>query len=511
MKIKFCDSGEDYEAWMKHRQDFKKNPKWQQKQVKHFDGKETVKCDRHQLVKKHKLDAWSFFYGLAAFLATVFSFSIAYKRSTTIREWLAGKEVVYVDVAKASPTAQKVDKAAQDKKVIPPKAKEKPAPLPKDKTPEKKSEKVQTPSQPSKTASTPSNATPGVPVPPRPEKEAPRKKIPKNFFTPSEDQNTRENAIQNQIWTDLFNKTREICLSVRVILRNKVQMRFSDVLCPEETAIQVQGKYLHANKVTMPNGKIYIASQAPMKGNEGLWWRGALQETDLIIDLSSKKDRSEVELDRDGKPILGLDGEPIPRHSNNIVQIYYPTVVGDKGVMELGNLKIKCTDQQPTYKGMKDLTLSTYEITDQGGKPKTIQRLHYDDWGDYGATAIRYMHQLAKIVDELNSSKPPFIHCRAGVGRTGTFITAISNKHLIYQGVITNENALNQTREAILRGRRDRSDLFVQTRAQLRSLILFNQHYLNPQNPKAEPSTTTTTTSKTPVSPPPKKVIPGKQ
>lgn len=416
MKIHYCKSTQDYTDWEKGKkaEGFSENQKWQLKQVKHYVGQDTFDCDRHQFFKQHKFDAWRFFHGLAAFLATVLSFGIAYKKSTTIRGWFEGKEVIYVDIAKANPTVQKVKTTANAKQVTPPEVKKHPAPI--------------NPQQ------------------------------------------------LDQLWNDLHTETHKMLSSLETIPSNQVRMRFLDVRCPQETAVSVDGGYLHANKVTMPDGKTYIASQAPMKGNEECWWRGVLQEAELIVDLSSKKDRSEFKLDNEGNNVIGKDGNPVRLHSNSFVQIYYPAEVGV--TKKFGDLKIKCTAQHTTYKKMEGLTLSTYEITDGDGKPKTIQRLHYDGWADYGATATEHMRQLTKIVNALNSSKPLFIHCRAGVGRTGTFITAMSNENLISRNVITPENALDQTKEAILRGRKGRSSLFVQTKEQLASLILFNQHCL---------------------------------
>ena len=144
MKPSFCNSDKTFKAWEAEKalKGFSENTKYQKKEIKRLNGKTTVNCEQHQFVKKH-----GFFRRLLALLATVFSIGIACT-STTIRELLAGKKVIYVDVAKTSPAIQKADKVAQDKQVIPKRAEKKAVPAPEEKTSETQSKKQQPPSQP---------------------------------------------------------------------------------------------------------------------------------------------------------------------------------------------------------------------------------------------------------------------------------------------------------------------------------------------------------------------------
>lgn len=127
MKPDFCNSAETFKTWQadKASKGFSENAKYPKKEVKHLNGNTEVNCEQHQFVKKH-----GFFRRLAALLLTIFSVGIACA-SKTMRDWIVGRTVVYVDVAQASPTTKKADTVAQKKNVVPERPKAKSAPAPK--------------------------------------------------------------------------------------------------------------------------------------------------------------------------------------------------------------------------------------------------------------------------------------------------------------------------------------------------------------------------------------------
>jgi len=58
---------------------------------------------------------------------------------------------------------------------------------------------------------------------------------------------------------------------------------------------------------------------------------------------------------------------------------------------------------------------------------KTITQIHYKGWPDHGAPDIKDAYKdflyMIKKVDEIKNENPAVVHCSAGVGRTGTFIS----------------------------------------------------------------------------------------
>ena len=72
-----------------------------------------------------------------------------------------------------------------------------------------------------------------------------------------------------------------------------------------------------------------------------------------------------------------------------------------------------------------------------------VGRVHYKGWPDHGAPTIddgyKNFLYMIKRVDELKGDTPIVVHCSAGVGRTGTFISI----YLLYNEImaqIKNEN-----------------------------------------------------------------------
>ena len=57
---------------------------------------------------------------------------------------------------------------------------------------------------------------------------------------------------------------------------------------------------------------------------------------------------------------------------------------------------------------------------------KTVNQLHFIGWPDHGVPDVKTVYNTFRyMIDEVkfNGKKPVVVHCSAGVGRTGTFIT----------------------------------------------------------------------------------------
>ncbi|MFQ5729005.1 MAG: protein-tyrosine phosphatase family protein [Waddliaceae bacterium] len=246
----------------------------------------------------------------------------------------------------------------------------------------------------------------------------------------------------------------------------RVDHRFSNVLCPRETAVSIEGeeKVLHANHVEMPDGSRYIATQAPTEGTSELFWKTCLSEDSrVVVDLTNSNDRGV-------SPYYPI---PSPEH-----------VGADGKVSEdapgetIGDLSIKCTSQ----KGEGKIVTSKYTITNtKTGETGEVTRVHYRGWKDFGGAAAGELQGLIDHIDRVSEQVgggPMMVHCRAGVGRTGSFITARTLSNLHKSGELTSENFEQTTQDAILSGREQRGPLFVQSQAQLQGLIKFGNELL---------------------------------
>ena len=59
---------------------------------------------------------------------------------------------------------------------------------------------------------------------------------------------------------------------------------------------------------------------------------------------------------------------------------------------------------------------------------RIITHLHYKNWPDHGAPDPALFHRFLALLDDAHpgSSYPIFVHCAAGIGRSGTFVAAHS-------------------------------------------------------------------------------------
>jgi protein tyrosine phosphatase len=239
-----------------------------------------------------------------------------------------------------------------------------------------------------------------------------------------------------ELWNSLQKKT---CESLKNLSYAMVsEARFGNVPCPRETAICLdEGKFLHANEVGMGHSKrLFIASQAPHKTEHPTFWQLALRRDCLtIVDLVKTEEAYKMD------------------------SPYYPGEVGETIYYEKEKVSV-------TLLSVEDC-VHTYKVTD-GQKTKTIKRYHYVNWPDQGVVPLESFKTLIQRVETLSSNDDQmvWVHCRAGVGRTGSLITALILKEKIRSGEMIRDNVDEDLINLILELRQQRGGLFVQTREQ---------------------------------------------
>ena len=151
---------------------------------------------------------------------------------------------------------------------------------------------------------------------------------------------------------------------------------------------------IDANKITLGQYN-YIASAAPPKDASIFFWHMiAEQNCPLIVKL---------------KPTVKDD------------EIYWPDSSED---LDFGPFKVKMAKEETIS---SSLVKRTFEIEFEGTK-KTVHQLDFSDWPDSYIPDLESFKELLYHVDMLDvpPELPITVHCRAGIGRTGTFM-AIHN------------------------------------------------------------------------------------
>ena len=97
--------------------------------------------------------------------------------------------------------------------------------------------------------------------------------------------------------------------------------------------------------------------------------------------------------------------------------------------LTVDEIKIKSLKDFDT--GFYGLRERNFEITDKKGNIKNITQLNFTKWPDHGVPEVEtvldtFIEMLNRVQEHLKSFKetsPVIVHCSAGVGRTGTFIS----------------------------------------------------------------------------------------
>lgn len=218
----------------------------------------------------------------------------------------------------------------------------------------------------------------------------------------------------------------------------QVRHRFNGILCPKNTALMFSLGYLHANILGRGiTDNQFIASQAPVLEDLARFWKAVFESSQTVVDLTNPKDQSH--------------GGVVP---------YYPQNIGER--IGFGLISIELTGIEGS--------LFTYRLIDtSSGQEKQIQRLHFASWPDFGVVSLTDLKTLVNTCERLRvgSDMPLWVHCRAGVGRTGTLITAMILKEKIQKGEISLRNLDESIISIVIKLRAQRGPCFVQQPQQL--------------------------------------------
>lgn len=229
---------------------------------------------------------------------------------------------------------------------------------------------------------------------------------------------------------------------------------------------------LHANKVDL-KGFEAICTQAPTKDNSPHFWQAVYEMNAMILDLCNDKDRSLAENKFDMKatalPYYRDDATPYKA--------------------EGWTISFKSSENVSKKPGIR-FTHNIYHVENPFGE-RNIVRLNYSSWPDFGDISLTELTCIVEHVEKTRGKNQPlFIHCRAGVGRTGTITVALALNHLHQTGelkALVDKSGLEATVDFLIRlGREKRGQMFVSTEKQYALLHEYATYLLGKQQAQTD-------------------------
>ncbi|KAJ1937024.1 tyrosine protein phosphatase 1, partial [Linderina macrospora] len=184
--------------------------------------------------------------------------------------------------------------------------------------------------------------------------------------------------------------------------RNYDLNRYSNVLPFDSNRVRLDGSpdYINASHIKLPKvtPTTYIATQGPLKHSVGDFWRMVWeQQTQAIVML--------VKPTEDGR---------------SKCEVYWPSAT-----QKFGDITVSLENER--MMDARGDTLVRRFVVSRLGESRSVVQLHYMEWPDHGVppSPLPILNIIQYLRSEIapNSSYPVIVHCSAGVGRTGTFIT----------------------------------------------------------------------------------------
>ncbi|OXG11151.1 hypothetical protein C366_06190 [Cryptococcus neoformans Tu401-1] len=198
--------------------------------------------------------------------------------------------------------------------------------------------------------------------------------------------------------------TEQAFYSVHNSLKHRRNNRYSNVLAYDRTAVTVDGEYLNANVVTDGKGGRWIAAQAPPPQTFDTFFKA------LYSGAATGRPPNNVIVVQ----LTGWEESGIPK-----ADPYMEHKMPDMGV-HLSRREI-----------IDRISSTLTEVALQGDRRVNLFHYQFDAWPDHGVptgTAVQALRELVKEVEEKRRELgcEVWVHCSAGVGRTGTFIALSS-------------------------------------------------------------------------------------
>ena len=192
--------------------------------------------------------------------------------------------------------------------------------------------------------------------------------------------------------------------------------RYSSIITYKDNRVVLHStnRYINASWIHIPLFKYFIATQGPLPHTIIDFWTMCDEyNVSLIVMLCNLKE-------------------------NNVDKCadYWH-------VQNLGHLRIKLLEEKEDQKGIFIRRISLFNKLKN--KEKIFIQIHLTYWEDHKALDGGYFNKIIRIIQIIDGVKkksynPCVVHCSAGVGRTGTFISLYNLYHEIIQQIFVTKN-----------------------------------------------------------------------
>jgi len=185
-------------------------------------------------------------------------------------------------------------------------------------------------------------------------------------------------------------------------------LRYKDIRTYSYNNVQIeQGhEYINASWIHLPFYRKFIATQGPIpKTIEDFWIMCNKYNVNTIVMLCNFKEKN------------------VEKCAN-----YFTS----KKIFRVTNMKPHIIDNGIILREFQ--LLNIYENT----KINNMTQIHLTCWEDHSALNSNYFDKIIKIIkiiDQISNDKTVVVHCSAGVGRTGTFISLYNLYHEIMKQI----------------------------------------------------------------------------
>lgn len=187
---------------------------------------------------------------------------------------------------------------------------------------------------------------------------------------------------------------------------NKAKNRYVNILSYDHSRVKLRmidddpcSDYVNANYIIgYTYEREYIASQGPLPGTVNDFWRMTWEQSVTIIVMLTK----------------------CKEGNTDKCEHYWPDTVNEP--KQYGDIVVNLI----SVSNMDKFDINIFQVS-QGDYTRTIKHFHFLEWPDFSAavdsTVVIDFIQTVRTHITPEVKGPLLIHCSAGVGRTGTYIT----------------------------------------------------------------------------------------